>query len=134
LPEIMIDKVKVREVISNLVDNALKYTPRGGVTLKLENINDHKEIKNFIRITVSDTGIGVPQTELQYLFSKFSRGKDTKRLNAGGVGLGLYVGKSMIEANGGKIWAESDGEGKGSRFIVELPIEQSKEILEKYGK
>ncbi|PJA87733.1 MAG: hypothetical protein CO140_02720, partial [Candidatus Moranbacteria bacterium CG_4_9_14_3_um_filter_40_7] len=79
-------------------------------------------------------GIGIPVTELPYLFSKFSRGKDIGRLNAAGTGLGLYVGKSMIEANGGKIWAESEGEGKGSRFIMELPMEQSEEILAKWGK
>jgi signal transduction histidine kinase len=128
LPEIMIDAGKVREVISNMVDNALKYTPKGGVKVSLE----QKETN--LRVTISDTGIGIPVTELPYLFSKFSRGKDIGRLNAAGTGLGLYVGKSMIEANGGKIWAESEGEGQGSRFIIELPLQQSKEILEQWGK
>jgi len=128
LPEIMIDLGKVREVISNMVDNALKYTPKGGVTVKLE------QREANLRVTISDTGIGIPVTELPYLFSKFSRGKDTGRLNATGTGLGLYVGKSMIEANGGKIWAESDGEGKGSRFIIELPVKQSEEVLAQWGK
>jgi len=128
LPEIIIDGGKVREVISNMVDNALKYTPKGGVIIKLE----QKEAN--LRVTISDTGIGVPVTELPYLFSKFSRGKDVGRLNATGTGLGLYVGKSMIEANGGKIWAESEGEGKGSQFIIELPIKQSEEILAQWGK
>ncbi|HCP09048.1 MAG TPA: hypothetical protein DIT25_04615 [Candidatus Moranbacteria bacterium] len=150
LPEVMIDGTKVREVISNMVDNALKYTPKGGVTLRLEQIpnskfqipnksqnpNDQKSNlggQDVIRITVADTGIGVPQTELPYLFAKFSRGKDTSRLNTGGTGLGLYVGRSMVENNGGKIWAESDGEGKGSRFIIEIPIQQTKELLERWG-
>jgi signal transduction histidine kinase len=152
LPEIMIDAGKVREVISNMVDNALKYTPRGGVRIKIElaekpnyqlpKINNGQDSngqgKNvegpILRVIVSDTGIGIPATELPYLFSKFSRGKDTGRLSAGGTGLGLYVGRSMIEANGGKIWAESEGAGKGSRFIIELPIKQSPEILERWGK
>ncbi len=116
LPEVTIDGLKVREVISNLVDNAIKYTPKGGVKLNLE------QVKGNIRVTVSDTGIGIPQSELPYLFAKFSRGKDTSRLNTGGTGLGLYVGKQMIENNGGRIWAESDGEGNGSRFIVEIPV------------
>lgn len=75
------------------------------------------------RITITDTGIGIPESEIPYLFARYSRGKDTSRLNAGGTGLGLYVCKGMIEGNGGKVWAESDGEGKGSRFMVELPIE-----------
>lgn len=129
LPEVFIDKVKVREVISNLVDNALKYTPdgKGGVTMKVEELGEN------LRVTISDTGIGVPKTELPYLFAKFSRGKDIGRLNTGGTGLGLYVGRAMIENNGGKIWAESDGEGKGSRFIIELPLKQSEELIKKWG-
>jgi signal transduction histidine kinase len=147
LPEITIDAGKVREVISNLVDNALKYTPRGGVKVKVEfsekSNYDEKNSDNghlpalageVLRVTVSDTGIGIPSTELSYLFSKFSRGKDTTRLNAAGTGLGLYVGRSMIEANGGRIWAESEGSGKGARFIIELPVKQSPETLSKWGK
>ena len=124
----MIDGVKVREVISNLVDNALKYTLKGhgGVTLRLQQVGD------AARITVSDTGIGVPETELPYLFAKFSRGKDISRLNTGGTGLGLYVGRNMIESNGGKIWAESDGQDRGSRFIIEIPLVQSEELLAKW--
>jgi signal transduction histidine kinase len=127
LPEIVIDAGKVKEVVSNMVDNALKYSPRGGVTLKLSQEGGQ------VRVTVSDTGIGIPATELPYLFNKFSRGKDIGRLNTGGTGLGLYVGKGMIENNGGRIWAESDGEGKGSRFIIELPVKQSQELLERWG-
>jgi signal transduction histidine kinase len=127
IPELMIDAGKVKEIVSNMVDNALKYTPKGGVTLKLFQEGDK------VRVTVSDTGIGIPATELPYLFNKFSRGKDVGRLNTGGTGLGLYVGKGMIENNGGKIWAESDGEGKGSRFIIELPVKQSEELLERWG-
>lgn len=135
LPKIMIDGAKVREVISNMVDNAIKYTPKGGVTLKVEKLfGDAQKVPNVegsIRVTVSDTGIGIPETELPYLFAKFSRGKDIKRLNAGGTGLGLYVGRNMIEASGGKIWAESGGEGKGSRFVIELPIGENKAEVEK---
>lgn len=152
LPEIMIDAGKVREVISNMVDNALKYTTKGGVMLRVErgefpnlnfqfpnndqnsNLKNSKDKRDVIRIIVADTGIGIPATELPYLFSKFSRGKDIGRLNTGGTGLGLYVGRSMIEANGGHIWAESEGEGKGSRFIIELPVKQSEEILAQWGK
>jgi signal transduction histidine kinase len=127
IPELVIDGTKVREVISNMVDNALKYTEKGGVTMRVERITDK------IRLTVSDTGIGIPPTELPYLFSKFSRGKDVARLNTGGTGLGLYVGQMMIEQNGGKIWAESDGAGKGSRFIIELPVKQDEELLKRWG-
>ena len=133
LPEALIDGTKIREVISNLVDNALKYTIKGGVTVKIEVCGKNEADKclsgQHLRVTVSDTGIGVPVTEMPYLFAKFSRGKDISRLNTGGTGLGLYVGKSMVEANSGKIWAESDGQGQGSRFIVELPVAN----LKKFG-
>ena len=131
LPELMIDGPKVREVISNIVDNAVKYTPSGGVTVKVEVRPKGKdESSNYVRVTVTDTGIGIPATELPYLFAKFSRGKDLSRLNTGGTGLGLYVAKNMIESNGGKIWVESDGEGKGSQFIVEIPVEQAERQVE----
>lgn len=127
LPEVTIDGPKVREVISNLVDNAIKYTPKGGVRIRLE------QDETNVRVIVADTGIGIPASERPYLFAKFSRGKDISRLNTGGTGLGLYVGKNIIESNGGKIWAESDGEGKGSMFIIQLPRKQSPEILERWG-
>jgi signal transduction histidine kinase len=146
IPEVMIDGTKVREVVSNMVDNALKYTPKGGVTLKVElgeasrytpaknaEVEDKGIAGAVVRVIVADTGIGVPQTELPYLFAKFSRGKDISRLNTGGTGLGLYVGRSMIENNGGRIWAESDGEGQGSRFIIEIPVQQTKELMERWG-
>lgn len=128
LPEVTIDGNKVREVISNVLDNAIKYTldGKGGVTLKLEQFGGNA------RITVSDTGIGIPETELPYLFAKFSRGKDISRLNTGGTGLGLYVGKNIIESNGGEIWVESAGQNKGSKFTIEIPLEQTKENLEKW--
>ena len=136
LPELVIDGTKVREVISNLVDNAVKYTPKGGVTLSLELCTKNEAnclSAPHIRITVSDTGIGVPPEEMEYLFLKFSRGKDVHRLNATGTGLGLFVGKKMIEGNGGKIWIESEGKDKGSRFIVELPVVREEEDLEGKG-
>lgn len=138
LPEIEIDAGKTREVISNLIDNALKYTRRGGITVKAELLKDMNwSVKHaggqdedlsgdVVRITISDTGIGVPETELPYLFSKFSRGKDTSRLHVSGTGLGLYVGRNIIEAQHGKIWVESEGLNKGSKFIIDLPVVQPK--------
>lgn len=124
-PEVKVDKKKIREAISNLVDNAIKYTKKGGVnlSLKLCSAGEEKCIRgSHLRIMVSDTGIGILAEEMPRLFSKFSRGKDVKRLNAGGTGLGLYVVKMIVEGNRGKVWVESDGEGKGSRFIIELPV------------
>ena len=139
LPEVFIDRAKVREVLSNLIDNAIKYTPRGGVSVRLERVfAQDSKIENIgekgsVKVIVADTGIGVPAEEIPYLFSKFSRGKDVSRLNVGGTGLGLYVGRSMMEANGGKIWIESDGANKGSRFIIEVPVEQTPENLTRWS-
>lgn len=128
LPHVTVDGPKVLEVISNMIDNALKYTPKGGVTVRVAVCEKNAETcvsSEHVRITISDTGIGIPETELPYLFAKFSRGKDISRLNTGGIGLGLYVGKIMIEANGGRIWAESEGKDRGSHFIIELPVKQA---------
>ncbi len=116
LPLITIDPNKIKEVVSNLIDNAVKYTKEGGVTVSLESTTD------MARIIVSDTGIGIHEEDKKNLFQKFLRSKETTRMVVSGAGLGLYVGKSFIEAHNGKIWAESDGPDKGSRFIIELPI------------
>lgn len=117
LPLLYMDSGKIREVVSNLIDNAFKYTENGGVEVILEQKGP------VARITVSDTGMGIEAETMPHLFSKFIRGsKEASRMNVAGTGLGLYVGKSFIEAHHGRIWIESDGKGKGSRFIVELPI------------
>lgn len=117
ISEATTDRSKIREVISNLVDNAIKYTPKGWVYLRLS------QNGAFVRVAVSDTGIGVPKDEMPYLFEKFSRGKDINRLNTGGTGLGLHVGKRIIEALHGKLDLKSEGAGKGSTFYVEVPVE-----------
>jgi signal transduction histidine kinase len=124
LPIVNIDGPKVREVISNLVDNAIKYTPSGGVTVDIA--QQKADDSDCIRVTVSDTGLGISKEEMPYLFAKFSRGNNKERLKIKGTGLGLYVGKVMIENNGGKIWAESEGEGKGSKFSIDIPIHDDK--------
>lgn len=122
LPEAEIDRVKSKEIISNLIDNAIKYTDQGSVTIKATVSPDNE----FIRVSVSDTGIGISKEEIADIFEKFSRGKDQNRLHVTGTGLGLFVGRKMIMAQHGKIWAESDGAGKGATFFVDLPISQVK--------
>lgn len=109
------DSGKVRQVIGNLVDNAIKYTPQGGITV---DVSSHDTIA---RLTITDTGIGIAKEDIGKLFNKFTRAKDANKTNVIGTGLGLYVAKQMVEAQGGKIWIESDGVGKGTTFIVELP-------------
>lgn len=112
------DQGKVKEVIGNIIDNSLKYTKEGGITVAVERHGP------FVRAIVSDTGVGIPQDTISHLFKKFSRA-DAQKVNLLGTGIGLYLAKTFIEAQGGRIWAESDGEHKGSRFIVEFPAAQA---------
>ncbi|MDR3571341.1 MAG: ATP-binding protein [Candidatus Pacebacteria bacterium] len=107
------DEAKLREVVGNLIDNSTKYTKSGGVTVSIEKRN------GMARVVVADTGVGIPQETISNLFQKFSRA-DAQKMNLLGTGLGLYLAKTFIEGMGGKIWAESDGKDKGSRFIIEL--------------
>jgi signal transduction histidine kinase len=116
LPKIVADPNKIKEISSNLIDNAIKYTPSGSVTVTLS-----QEGPNA-RIVIADTGIGIKPEDKGHLFTKFVRSKETSRMVVGGAGLGLFVGKSFVMAHKGTIRAESEGEGKGSQFIIELPI------------
>jgi signal transduction histidine kinase len=109
---------KTRQIIQNLVDNALKYTQKGTIT-----VLTHDDPKNKkIYITVKDTGVGMSKGTLEDLFEKFVRAKNANQINVTGTGLGLFVAKRMVENMHGRIWAESEGEGKGSAFHVELPL------------
>jgi signal transduction histidine kinase len=116
-PELMThaDMGKIKQVIGNLIDNSIKYTKEGGIKISVGSGD-----KNVI-IKISDTGVGIAAEDIPKLFGKFVRTKDAFRTNVIGTGLGLYVAKQMVEAQGGKVWVESDGVGKGSTFFVELP-------------
>ena len=111
------DMEKLRQVILNLIDNSVKYTKEGLIKVSLTK----DELNKKIKFAVSDSGMGISKTNLNDLFQKFSRGTGGK-MNAGGSGLGLYLGKEIITAHSGRIWAESEGEGKGSTFAVELDM------------
>lgn len=113
--QVVADIGKIKQVVSNFVDNAVKYTEEGGVTVTVEKV-DHA-----VRVIVKDTGIGISSEEIGGLFEKFKRARGANKVNTTGTGLGLYVAKVLAEGNGGKVWAESDGAEKGSRFILELP-------------
>lgn len=122
-PKLKIDITKIKEVISNMIDNAIKYTQKGGITVHIEHGAWNMEQKSAVRVVVSDTGIGMDRDELGLIFHKFQRGREVSHYHTDGTGLGMYIGKKVIEAHKGRIFAESDGKGKGSRFILELPID-----------
>lgn len=109
------DVQHLRQVLQNLVDNAIKYTEKGSVTVTLR-----EGAKNTVRIEVTDTGRGISPDLLGRLFQQFSRDQSIAR-EVAGTGLGLYIAKQMVLAHKGAIWAESKGPGTGSTFIVELP-------------
>lgn len=109
------DVDKFKQVIVNTIDNSVKYTPQGSITVSLE-----KKNKN-IRFAVSDTGVGISPKTMPKLFKKFSRADDASNANIHGTGLGLFIAKEILTAHNGHMWAESEGEGKGSQFYIELP-------------
>ncbi len=108
------DEEKLRQVLVNIIDNAIKYTQVGGITVRLSHSED-----GLIKLDVIDTGMGISPEEKEKLFDKFSRGAGGKT-NTGGSGLGLYLAKQIVAAHTGYITIDSPGVGKGSTFTIEL--------------
>jgi signal transduction histidine kinase len=119
LPEIDGDRVRLEQVLTNLVENAIKFTPPGGeVYVSGEFLGDR------VRLTIADTGIGIPPDEQEKIFDRFYQVDGSERRAYRGAGLGLSICKHIVERHSGRIWVESDGiSGHGSRFHVELPVE-----------
>lgn len=115
LPEVLVDKERIRQVLNNLLSNALKFTDSGEISLSVQ-----KEERQII-ISVSDTGRGISPQEKEKLFSRFSQILTPSRGKEPGTGLGLLIAKGIIEAHGGKIWVDSKL-GKGSTFSFSLPV------------
>ncbi|HEY4509711.1 MAG TPA: ATP-binding protein [Candidatus Paceibacterota bacterium] len=111
-----LDKEKIRNVVLNLIDNAIRYTKKGSITTTIAKEN------NIIRLAVQDTGEGMTKEEIAKLFESFSRGQAGEKLSTEGAGLGLYIARQFVEMHKGKIWATSEGKGKGSTFHVELLV------------
>ena len=110
------DRDKIKQVIANLIDNSVKYTPQGFVRVMLS-LN---KTKHRIVVTIEDSGIGIAPETLPLLFNKFSRAGNANKTNIKGTGLGLFVAKQIVVAHHGDIRAYSAGEGKGSTFSVEF--------------
>lgn len=109
---------KTQQILHNLINNSLKYTPKGSVTVLVhENLKYHK-----LYVEIIDTGIGMSAKTIEGLFGKFARAENANSVNIKGTGLGLFVAREMARAMHGDITAHSDGDGKGSRFILTLPL------------
>ena len=121
-PPVMADSDKTRQILTNLIGNALKFTNEGGI--KIATMVSGK----FVNVSVSDTGRGIPLKQQGLLFRRFQQAGENlfTRDTVGGTGLGLYISRLMIEGMGGKIWVEKSEEGKGSTFSFSLPIVKTK--------
>jgi PAS domain S-box-containing protein len=109
-----LDADHLREVLSNLIENAIKYTPKGEVVIDIEGDDEH------IVVSIQDSGIGIPTEDIPHLFQKFYRVDNSDTREIGGTGLGLYLCRRLVETMSGRIWVESEYK-KGSTFSVELP-------------
>lgn len=139
-PKVYADKDRMKQVLINVVGNAIKFTEKGKVEIstefvknkelgiKLEGTGDRAKRTpvrgDFVIIHVKDTGIGIPKEELSNIFKKFHRIGDWQTRSTGGTGLGLFIAKNILELLGGKIWAESEY-GKGSIFSFSVPLAQN---------
>lgn len=118
-----IDPFKMKEALTNIIDNAVKYNKTGGsISVKGEKTTHPIERdKQIYRLSIEDTGIGITKEELSKLFTQyFQRGKEAEKIYTTGRGLGLAIAKNIIQAHQGRIYAESDGRDKGARFVVEM--------------
>lgn len=121
IPLLNIDSGKIDIVVQNLLDNALKYSPPGGVIQISMGANGA-----FVETTVADNGVGIPKNQLNRVFTKFFRGDNVMRMETQGTGLGLFIVRNIVKNHGGDIRVESE-ENKGSKFVFTLPI--SKELI-----
>ncbi len=110
-----VDQGKIKQVLFNIIDNAIKYTPTGHIDIILS-VKDG----NKVLVKIQDTGVGINPDILPTLFKKFKRAPDASKTNILGTGLGLYVANEILKAHNATAWAESEGQGKGSSFYVEL--------------
>ncbi len=115
-PKLKLDENKIRQVIVNLLDNAIKYTSRGGITVGLSADG------RWVKVSIKDTGIGLDRKDIAKLFDKFARVEGVASANGTGTGLGLYVAREIARGHGGDVAVLSEGRGRGSTFILQLPV------------
>lgn len=117
LPPARVDEDRIGQVLLNLVGNALQYTPAGGQV----RVTAHRHGPE-VRISVSDSGVGIAAEHLPLIFARFYRVDKSRARAGGGSGIGLTIARHLVEAHGGRIWAESPGPGRGSTFTFTLPV------------
>ncbi|EKD87953.1 MAG: integral membrane sensor signal transduction histidine kinase, partial [uncultured bacterium] len=117
LPNVAVDKDRIVQVLTNLIGNALQYTPTGGEVMVAVS-----SIKEEVVFTVTDTGIGISPDHLPMIFNRFYRTDKSRTRASGGSGIGLTIAQALVKSHNGRIWVESAGEGKGSSIHFTIPI------------
>jgi two-component system, OmpR family, phosphate regulon sensor histidine kinase PhoR len=119
LPPVLADSPRVQQVVTNLVHNAIKFTPNGRITLSAQ--TDHKKAPGQVTIAIADTGVGIASEDLPRIFERFYKSDRARTRSQGGTGLGLAIARHIVERHNGRIWVDSR-EGKGSTFYFSLPL------------
>ena len=119
IPEIKVDTDRIKQVFTNILSNAIRFTPESGtIRVKIASVED-----KYVRSEISDSGIGIPKDQLRKIFTRFYRVDKSRSRDSGGSGIGLTIAKQLVEGHNGKIWAESPGVNKGTRIIFTLPFD-----------
>jgi len=121
LPQVSADQDRLHQVLYNLLTNSLRYTPEGGKVRLTVRVLGEGSGKESILVQVADTGVGIPPTDLPHIFNHFYRADESRARASGGTGIGLAIVKQLVEAHGGRVWAESEP-GKGSTFSFTVPV------------
>ena len=127
LPAVLGDEDRLTQVLSNLLDNAIKYTPgKGTITIAAHPVSDdvtQPAVVTAVELSVTDTGIGIPELDRPRVFERFYRVDKARSRELGGTGLGLAIVRHIVEGLGGRVWVEGNTP-TGSRFVVRLPVQQ----------
>jgi PAS domain S-box-containing protein len=122
---IFVDQMRIRQILINLIGNSIKFTEKGSIFVEMEKKQtpDRQDLDKLM-VRVRDTGIGIPQDRLEEIFEAFSQIDSSTTRKVGGTGLGLPISRRLVEMHGGRLWAESEGLGKGTALFLELPFKK----------
>jgi signal transduction histidine kinase len=123
IPPVIVDAQRLQQVVLNMLANAVKFSPDGGLVRVALRRDDR-----FVEIVVADQGIGIKREFLPYVFERFRQGGAITAIGKRGLGLGMSIARDIIDRHGGTITADSAGEGKGATFTVRLPFEPAPEL------